>query len=328
MCKTRRHPVAQAKASKKLPISFKQSIVASNTSMKSAIVILLGALFAIQVGAIPLAEYTKTHSLKLFVATKGAEMPNSTDQTNTLQEGDQALLMSSQGITDLTGISKLVVINEGKEVPITSVKHLHLFFNNNGIKELPEEFKDMKNVEWLYFEHNHLKSLPRGLTKMESLLGMFYTDNEFAEIPALVFEMKQLRKLQFSKNKVTVLPEAIGKLNQLRHLNISDNQIVSIPESISKLSKLRVCDLSDNSFTSLPDAFGKVQIVNQLRVRNCPITTLPSGFAAMRGTIDITGTKIDADKLPPDLRAKINTEKPPGSKDPEKLVVKKKAKKN
>ena len=127
-----------------------------------------------------------------------------------------------------------------------------------------------------------------------------------------------LKKLQFSGNKITELPAAIGNLVELRHFNMSNNQIASIPESISRLTRLRVCDLSDNPFTSLPEAFGQVQIVNQLRVKNCPITTLPVGFATMRATIDITGSKIDPARLPPELRSRISTKKPPGSKEPEK----------
>lgn len=71
----------------------------------------------------------------------------------------------------------------------------------------------------------------------------------------------------------------------------------------------------------LPEAFGAVQIVNQLRVRNNPLASLPRGFATMRATIDITGTKIDPAALPPELRARISTEKPPGSKDPDSIVV-------
>lgn len=35
----------------------------------------------------------------------------------------------------------------------------------------------------------------------------------------------------------------------------------------------------------------------------------------MRATIDITGTKIDPASLPPELRAKLDTEKPIGSKE-------------
>lgn len=60
-----------------------------------------------------------------------------------------------------------------------------------------------------------------------------------------------------------------------------------------------------------------------LYVRNNPLTTLPAGFATMRATIDITGTQIDPAKLSPELRARLGTEKPPGSKDPDAVVVSK-----
>lgn len=42
----------------------------------------------------------------------------------------------------------------------------------------------------------------------------------------------------------------------------------------------------------------------------------------MRATIDITGTKIDPATLPPALRAKIDIEKPPGSKEWDRITVK------
>ena len=104
---------------------------------------------------------------------------------------------------------------------------------------------------------------------------------------------------------------------------MSNNRIAAVPATIANFSKLRVCDLSDNHISALPEEFGKVQIVNQLRVRNNPLTSLPAGFAKMRATIDITGTMIDPASLPPELRSKISTEKPPGSKDEDKIIVKK-----
>lgn len=64
-----------------------------------------------------------------------------------------------------------------------------------------------------------------------------------------------------------------------------------------------------------------MQIVNPLRVRNNPLTALPAGFATMLATIDITGTNIDPEKLSPEMRARISTEKPPGSMDPAAIVV-------
>jgi Leucine-rich repeat (LRR) protein len=133
--------------------------------------------------------------------------------------------------------------------------------------------------------------------------------------------MSRLTKLQFSKNQIAALPPDIGRMKELRHFNISGNRIAVLPDSIANLSKLRVCDLSDNRLTSLPEVFGRVQIVNQLRVGNNPLSALPAGFATMRATIDITGTNIDPAKLSPEMRARISTEKPPGSKDPDSIVV-------
>lgn len=270
---------------------------------------------------ITLQEFAQAHSLKLFIATKGAVMPNSIDQTNNLQEGDRALLLSGQGLTDITGISKLVVEDNGKQVPIAAVKNLHVFLNKNQIGSIPDEIGELDHVVFLYFEYNRLRNLPRTLQEMDDLVGMYFTANEFTDIPSFVFEMQRLKKLQFSKNRITILPPEIGNLTELRHFNMAGNRIALIPKAISKLTKLRVCDLSDNQIAELPNEFGQVQIVNQLRVRNNPLTDLPRGFGTMRATIDITGTKIDANNLPPELRGKIDTEKPPGSKDEASIIV-------
>ena len=271
--------------------------------------------------AVTLEEYAKANPLKLFVAVKGGVMPNTVDQANNLGVGDRALLLSGKELTDITGISKLTVEDEGNLTPISSVKNLHLFFNQNQIPAIPTEIGVLKNVKFLYFNGNKMSALPRALTEMDSLEGIYFSDNQFTEIPAFVFGMTRLKKLQFSGNQISVLPPEIGNLKELRHFNMAHNQITVIPETIANLTLLRVCDLSDNHIAELPGAFGKVQIVNQLRVRDNPLRALPAGFATMRATIDITGTKIDLASLSPEMRARISTEKPEGSKDPEKIIV-------
>ncbi len=270
---------------------------------------------------ITLQEYAQAHPLRLFIAAKGAVMPNSIDQTNNLQENDRALLLSGQGLTDITGISTLIVEDDGKQVPLTAVKNLHIFLNKNQIASIPEEIRELDHVVFLYFEYNRLDDLPRALQEMDDLVGMYFTANEFTAVPPFVFEMRRLKKLQFSKNQISVLPPEIGNLTELRHFNMAGNHIAVIPATISKLTKLRVCDLSDNQISQLPPEFGEVPIVNQLRVRNNPLTDLPRGFASMRATIDITGTRIEIAQLPPELQGKINTEKPPGSKDEANIIV-------
>lgn len=273
--------------------------------------------------AATLKEYASRNPISIFVATRGAVMPNSFDAPGHLKEGTKALLLSGLDLTDLAGISTLQVNDGGKVVPVTSIPNLHLYVNHNRLQALPDEIGALDNVEFFYCEFNQLSTLPRSLADMDSLIAMYFTGNRFTEIPAFVYNMSRLTKLQFSKNRLTQLPSEIGRMTELRHFNIAGNRIAEIPDSIAKLTKLRVCDLSDNRLTALPEVFGRVQIVNQLRVRNNPLTSLPAGFATMRATIDITGTKIDPATLTPGLRERISTEKPPGSKDPAALVVRK-----
>lgn len=270
-----------------------------------------------------LADYARNHDIPIFVAKKGATMPNAYDSPGHLQEGTKALLLSGLELTDLSGISTLLVTDEGRKVPVTSIPRLHVYVNHNRLERLPDEIGALDNVEFFYCEFNRLDTLPRSLADMDGLIAMYFTGNRFTEIPAFVYGMSRLTKLQFSKNQLTQLPPEIGRMTELRHFSLAGNEITSLPASIAKLTKLRVCDLSDNRLGELPEIFGRVQIVNQLRVRNNPLTTLPSGFATMRGTIDITGTKIDPARLSPALQARISTEKPPGSKDPDAIVVQK-----
>ena len=268
-----------------------------------------------------LSDYAKNHTIELFIPRRGAVMPNPYDSPGHLQLGTKALLLSGLNLTDLDGISQLTVLDEGKPVPVTSVEHLHVYINHNPLKSLPDEIGKLDNVEFLYCEFDQLDDLPRGLADMDRLIAMYFTGNRFKEIPAFVFDMSRLTKLQFSKNQITVVPREIGDMTELRHLSLAGNQIAKLPDSIARLVKLRVCDLSDNQLTELPEVFGKVRIVNQLRVRNNPLRSLPAGFAEMRATIDITGTDIDLATLSPELREHISTEKPPGSKDPNSIVV-------
>lgn len=281
----------------------------------------LALLSAAPLPAITLAEYARTNEIRLFVPTKGAVMPNRHDNPGHLKLDTPALLLSGLNLTDLTGISRLMVEYDGRKVPVTSVKNLFVYLNANGLTELPDEIGELKNVIFLYVERNRLSSLPRGFLGLEGLVAVYFTENEFTEIPRLIYEMTWLRKLQFSWNRITKLPADIGRLDELRHFNIAGNRIEVLPDSIARMTKIRVCDFSDNPIRVIPESFGDVGIVNQLRVRNTNLTTLPAGFARMRATIDITGSKIDPARLPASLQAKISTEKPPGSKDEEPVVL-------
>ena len=260
--------------------------------------------------SIALTDYAKDHPIPVYTVTKGATFPlEHGDQTNNLADGDKVILLSEKDLTSLEGISRLRVLDNGRETTVAEVPKLQLFLNSNHLRELPAEFFTLQNVTFVYLNKNKFDAIPADIARMRGLLGMYFTGNNISTIPPEVFTMAQLKKLQVSSNHLTEVPVAIGKLTKLMHLNLSDNAIATLPDSIAQLTKLRVCDFSGNKIRQIPEDFGKVPIMHQLRVGNNPLNHLPEGFAEMPGTIDITDTQISLDSLSPTLRAKISREK-------------------
>jgi len=268
-------------------------------------------LLCASAGAATLADYARRGPLMIRTVRPGEEISlGRENQVNNLKEGGKVLLLSSRGLTSLEGISRLTVVDEGRPTAITQVAGLQIFANDNAIEVVPDEIGALENVTFLYLNTNRIATIPAAVTRMRSLQGMYFTENALTEIPAYVFTMTWLRKFQISRNRVREIPPEFGNLVNLIHLNLAENEIASLPDTMANLTQLRVCDLSGNRLTRLPESFGRVQVLYQLRVRDNPLTSLPAGFAAMPGTIDITGTKIRAEELPGDLRARLGTEKP------------------
>ena len=269
---------------------------------------LLSACLSVE--AVTLSGYTQGKPVRLYIVGEDKDIPLADDDaTNNIVNGDRVLHLARKGLTDLTGIASLRVLDKGREKSIRDVDNLVVYLNGNSIHELPAEFYTLQKVTFLYLDHNKLDAIPPQIATMKGLLGMYYTANRIRLIPPEVFTMTTLRKLQVSKNYLTEVPAALGNLTQLRHLNLSDNQIEVLPDTMGRLTLLRVCDFSGNKIKELPESFSHVPVVHQLRVCNNPLTSLPIGFAEMPGNIDVTGTKIDVASLPPELRAKISREK-------------------
>ena len=267
--------------------------------------------FAFSSYGITLEEYASRQPLVIQSVQRGEAVDlGKGNQTNNLKEGGKVLLLSGRGLSSLEGISRLKVMEEGRQVALQDVPDLQIFLNDNVLTEVPQEIGALSKVTFLYCIKNPIREIPTALANMQALQGIYFTDNDIAEIPPFIFAMKQLRKLQVSKNHLKVLPPEISHLTRLIHLNLSENEIAEVPATIANLTKLRVCDLSGNRLERLPEEFGKVKILYQLRVANNPLTSLPEGFANMPGTIDVFGTSIRKEDLPEALQRKISREKP------------------
>ncbi|MFB2121253.1 leucine-rich repeat domain-containing protein [Parapedobacter sp. 2B3] len=270
---------------------------------------------------ITLKDLVAQHPIEVYTVQEGAEIPLKTyDQTNNFKVGVNVLPLSGNDLTDIIGISTLVVRYQGKDVPITAVPNLQIFLNKNRISIVPDEISDLGNVTFFYFNDNKIKNIPAAFGLIEGLQGVYFTRNRIDKISPEIFSVKKLRKFEIKQNRVSRIPNEIGNSRHIIHLNLANNPIKVLPESIMNLSNLRICDFSYCGLSALPIGFAKNKIRYQLRlIGNSELTSLPAGrgFETMTGTIDITGTGIDENTLPESVRKRISTKRTPS---PNKLV--------
>jgi len=276
---------------------------------------------AIADDALTLREYAEAHGpLKVYTvplrfSADGIPV-NAIDQRNNLKEGERILPLSGLGLTDIAGISELLVDDGGRVVPIASVPELHLFLNDNEIAIFPKDLTSLRNVIYLYLKENRLETIPPEIAQMTGLRGVYFTGNRISAIPRELFEMTWLRKLELTDNRIGELSPEIGALEHLIHFRIDRNQLEFLPDSIDRLVNLRVVDFSHNRLTRIPDSFGNVRILYVLRLNgNEGLLSLPDGdgFAGMSASIEIDDTAIERSRLPPRIRARVEATRPQGN---------------
>jgi Leucine-rich repeat (LRR) protein len=280
--------------------------------------------------ALPLAEYAKTHTPKVYIAADvkdpaGAPL-HKQDQTNNLKKGEPIITLSGLGLTDIEGISTLKVEHKGKRVPITSLPRLHLYINDNNLTTIPAETSRLKNVLYIYLKKNALTEIPPCMIELESLEGMYFTNNKITHLPPHLFTFKQLRKLEVTNNRLTVLPPEIGNLRNLIHLRLDGNRLTALPDTISKLVHLRVCDFSNNDLRSIPQTWADdCRVLYHLRLngnKNLKEFPIGKGFETMTAALQLNDTGIDMEKLPPKIRARAKAARPSGASKPKPVYYK------
>lgn len=260
---------------------------------------------------ISLVQYAEKHPLEVYTVKRTNDptgLPlEDIDPRNNLLAGYKVLAMSRKGLTDINGISELMVLDGKHRKKISDVENLLLLFGGNQISDIPVELSKLNNVVLLFFKGNRIKTVPKELAKMKSLERIYFTRNEISEIPEEIFELK-LTKFDVGDNRLKEISPRLCEKVRLAHLNLSGNQLKTLPDCMGNMQHLKVLDLADNLLTSLPKSLAKVSIVHTLRLDgNKDLTTIPDGegFANMTANITIEGTAIDVKKLSKALQARI-----------------------
>ncbi|MFX1338825.1 MAG: TIR domain-containing protein [Promethearchaeota archaeon] len=104
-------------------------------------------------------------------------------------------------------------------------KIVQLAINQFKLKQLPENFGELKDITKLAIKENKLESLPESIG-----------------------ELKDLKELDLSINQLTCLPDSFVNLTSISKLDLSYNQFTQIPTQLWALKDLTELNLSNNPF--------------------------------------------------------------------------------
>jgi len=108
--------------------------------------------------------------------------------------------------------------------------------SNCDLKEIPENFGDLKSLQHLDLSHNVLLDLPRSFFRLTSLENLKFEGNDIGSFIDSINQLSSLKKLNIKLNGLKMLPNSLLNLKNLRKLNIQLNPILDYKDWIKKLA--------------------------------------------------------------------------------------------
>lgn len=115
----------------------------------------------------------------------------------------------------------------GVNLRVFDGKILQMSISDTSLEELPEDFGNLKDLNFLSLIKNKITVLPESIG-----------------------ELNNLKELTLSGNNLTSLPESFVKLTSLQKLDLSNNQFKEIPTQLWALKEITQLDLGGNPLSS------------------------------------------------------------------------------
>jgi Leucine-rich repeat (LRR) protein len=118
-----------------------------------------------------------------------------------------------------------------------------LDLSGTKLKEVPEEVRQLRNLNALDLGNNKIKRLPDWFGELTYMQDLRLARNKLTEVPASICSMDHLKRLDMSRNALRSLPACMGKLVELVSLDLWSNDLSDFPEELSGMRSLRFLDL-------------------------------------------------------------------------------------
>jgi Leucine-rich repeat (LRR) protein len=215
-----------------------------------------------------------------------------------------------------------------KEFPTEILKFTKLqsldLSGNEGIKDLPAEFGNLKRLQYLtlsgtmtkipdcVYQLGNLEKLDCSYIKqgkvddklgnLQKLKDLSLYNNSLSEFPLVVLKLTNLERLKINYNRnIPSIPEEINKLSKLKELFVEGNKLTTLPAALGDLKDLYDLEAHENQLTSIPKEIGNCTKLYRLFLDKNKLTEIPDMFANLSALRGVRFQENDLKQLPPSM---------------------------
>ena len=158
----------------------------------------------------------------------------------------------------------------------------------NGLKSLPKEIGNLKNLKTLYVANSLIEELPDEISQLEYLTDLeIYNNPYMAKFPMCITQLPRLVAINISMNKQWDAEEIYNGIDALANgpaqeflqlFYCNNTNLEKIPTSFGNFKRIGLLDMALNKIKGALPAFGYDFNPVQVFLDNNEITSIPEGF--------------------------------------------------
>ena len=131
----------------------------------------------------------------------------------------------------------------------SGIEVVHLNLKREKLEIIPMEIAQFTHLKSLILDKNNISEIPDWFRNFKELEVLSICRNKLEKFPPVILDLSNLRTLRLGDNLISEIPIDIDKLENLESLWLWSNIIRKYPASLSDLKKLKYLDLLYNDMT-------------------------------------------------------------------------------